>query len=323
MGTRKEPSIKWSEADIQLIVSWLSERNLNGDLSNLNSYQSGNKSDAAMKFLVTTGLAVTKPGVTKEKTRDKIGNMIALYKRWEDKAGKTGWGVNVKEHDQVTDSSSSLMTIREILISKCSYYYEFEEIMGTSPNVAPPCIAESGHPDRVTMDEPLEDTKAQNYELSLRSGQGAKDNLVDIPIDPSRLPSAQQNSVLLGLNSDNPYESQTSLAKAILPIDGDTTKDEDADLDLNISGDEFDCEFPSSQKIFSTQHSHSVFSPQTDTSQLNSPSTQRTPLASCSSNDALPSTQRTSLVSRSSHISSPKPVETISKGKRGPGKKNR
>ena len=84
MGTQKEPSIKWSEADIQLIVSWLSERNSNGDLSNLNSYQSGNKWDAAMKFLVITGLDVTKPDVTEEKTRDKIGNMIALYKRWRD-----------------------------------------------------------------------------------------------------------------------------------------------------------------------------------------------------------------------------------------------
>lgn len=58
MGTQKEPSVKWSEADIQLIVSWLSERNSYGDLSNLYSYQSGNKSDAALKFLVTTGLDV-------------------------------------------------------------------------------------------------------------------------------------------------------------------------------------------------------------------------------------------------------------------------
>ena len=53
MGTQKEPSINWSEADIQLIVSWLLERDSNGDLSNLNLYQSGNKSDEAIKFLVT------------------------------------------------------------------------------------------------------------------------------------------------------------------------------------------------------------------------------------------------------------------------------
>ena len=55
----------------------------------MNSYQSGNKLDAAMKFLVTTRLDVTKPDVIKKKTRDKIGNMIALYKRWRNKAEKT------------------------------------------------------------------------------------------------------------------------------------------------------------------------------------------------------------------------------------------
>ena len=43
-----------------------------------------------MKFLVTTGLDITKPDVTKDKTRDKIGNIIALYKSWKDKAEKTG-----------------------------------------------------------------------------------------------------------------------------------------------------------------------------------------------------------------------------------------
>ena len=248
--------------------------------------------------------------------------MIALYKRWRDKAEKTGWGVNVKEHDQAADSGSSLMTIREILISKCSYYYEFEEIMGTSPNVAPPYIVESGHPDRVTLDEPSEDIDAQKYELFLQSGQDEVSNSEDLPIDQSLLSSAQRNSVLLGINLDNLDESQTSLAKNILPGDGSITEEEDADLDINISGDEFDYEFPSGQKVFSTQHSHPVSASQTNTSQFTSPPSQRTPLVPCSSNAAPPSTQRTSLASRSSHIRLPKPIpETKSKRKRGPGKK--
>ena len=277
-----------------------------------------------MKFLVTTGLDVTKPGVTKEKTRDKIGNMIALYKRWRDKAEKTGWGVNVKEHDQVADSGSSLMTIREILISKCSYYYEFEEIMGTctSPNVAPPCIAELGYPDRVTLDDLLQDIDAQKYELFLQSGQDEISNSGDIPIDPSLLPSTQRNSMLLGINPDKLDESQTSLAKNMLPGDESTTDEEDADLDINISGEEFDCEFLSGQKVFSTQHFHPVSVSQMDTSQFTSPLSERTPLVPRSFNTAPPSTQRTSLASRSSHIHLPKPVlKNKSKRKRGPGKK--
>lgn len=60
---------------------------------------------------------------------------------------------------------------------------------------------------------------------------------------------------------------------------------------------------------------------QTDTSQLNSPPTQRTPLAPCSSNVAPPSTRRNSLVLLSSHISLPRRAETKSKRKRGPGKR--
>lgn len=90
------------------------------------------------------------------------------------------------------------------------------------------------------MGDPSEDIDAQNYEIFLQSGQDEVSNSEDVPIDPSLLPSAQRNSVLLGINSDNLNESQSSLAKNILPGDGSTTEEEDADLDLNISGDEFD-----------------------------------------------------------------------------------
>lgn len=68
MRSQKELNIKWLQADIQLITNWMLERNLNRDLNNLNSYQSGDKSDTAMNFLVTTKLDVIKSGVIKEKT---------------------------------------------------------------------------------------------------------------------------------------------------------------------------------------------------------------------------------------------------------------
>lgn len=103
-----------------------------------------------------------------------------------------------------------------------------------------------------------------------------------------------------------------------------TTEEVDLDLGRNISGDEFDCEFPSGQKVFSSQHcySHSVLPLPVDTSRFTSSPTHRTPLAPRSSNIAPPSTQRTLLVPRSSHINLPKPVpETETKRKRGLGKK--
>ena len=96
----------------------------------------------------------------------------------------------MKKHDQAADSGLSLMTIQEILISKCSYYYEFEEIISTSPNVAPPYIAKSGHPDHVTIDEPLGDIDTQKYELFLQSGQDKISNLEDMLIDPFLLSNA-------------------------------------------------------------------------------------------------------------------------------------
>ena len=64
-------------------------------------------------------------------------------------------------------------------------------MMGTH-QMSPPYIAESGHPDCVTMDEPLEDIGARRCELFLQSGQDAAGGLRDIPIDQSLLPSAQK-----------------------------------------------------------------------------------------------------------------------------------
>lgn len=119
--------------------------------------------------------------------------------------------MNVKDHNQVANSGSGLITIREIFISKCPYYYQFEEIMGTSPNVAPPFLVESGHLDRIT-EEPIEDIDTQTYEKFIQAGQDTVDKSETIPIDPSLLPSsAQGDSIFLGINPDDLDESQASL----------------------------------------------------------------------------------------------------------------
>ena len=66
-----------------------------GELRNLIWYLKGKKAEPARQLLHATGLGQTKLGVTKEKTRDKIGSMIALYKTWRNKAEETGWGLDV------------------------------------------------------------------------------------------------------------------------------------------------------------------------------------------------------------------------------------
>lgn len=81
----------------------------------------------------------------------------------------------------------------------------------------------------------------------------------DLLIDSSLLSNTQRNSVLLEINLDDFNESQTSLEKNILPGNGFTIEEEDAYLDINISGNKFDYEFLSGQKVFSTQHFYPVF----------------------------------------------------------------
>lgn len=85
--------------------------------------------------------------------------------------------------------------------------------MGTSPNVAPPYLVESGHPDRIT-EEPIEDVDTHTYEQFLQAGHDTVDESETIPIDPSLLPSsAQNNNIFFGINPDDLDESQASLAK--------------------------------------------------------------------------------------------------------------
>lgn len=111
--------------DIEAITNWLMVRDTNGELRNLLLYLKENKAEAARQLLVDTRMGQTQLGVTREKTRDKIG-----------KADETGWGLDATCHDQVTRGNS----IREVLIQKCPWYCQFEEIMSGSPTVSPPFL---------------------------------------------------------------------------------------------------------------------------------------------------------------------------------------
>lgn len=80
----KPPSLKWTEEEIQLIVNWLGFRDNDGKAVNWLLYDKGYKADANRQLLEETKL-IEKVGVSKQKTRDKIANMITLYKNGEPK----------------------------------------------------------------------------------------------------------------------------------------------------------------------------------------------------------------------------------------------
>ena len=81
----KSLSLKWTGEDIKVITNWLMVRDTNGELWNLLLYLKRNKAEAARQLLFDTKIGQNKFGVTKEKPRDKIGTMIALYKMWKNK----------------------------------------------------------------------------------------------------------------------------------------------------------------------------------------------------------------------------------------------
>ena len=73
---------------------------------------------AARQLLTDTKLGKSKPVITKEKTWNKIGSMVTIFKIWRYKANKIGQGLDVSKHDQVIDNMQGSL-IQEVLLSKC------------------------------------------------------------------------------------------------------------------------------------------------------------------------------------------------------------
>lgn len=78
----RSATIKWNDADIEQIISWLSERDERGVHCNLDEQNKGNKQHAAEKMPRWTGL-INKAGVDKKKASDQIKGMnLLLTWRW-------------------------------------------------------------------------------------------------------------------------------------------------------------------------------------------------------------------------------------------------
>lgn len=136
-----------TKSETQLIVNWLSLQNQHGNLANFNFFQTENKAGAARHFLDDNEIFKKKPGIIILKAQHKLINMVNLYKKWQKIAEKTGWRVNPINHSYIADESKGPQTICQVLTSKCLFYYDFEDIMGTAPNIVPSYLVESGYPN--------------------------------------------------------------------------------------------------------------------------------------------------------------------------------
>lgn len=86
---KKKFNLKQIGEAIEIITNQLMVRDTNRESYNFLLYFKRNKVEEAKQLLHDIGLKQIKLGVTKEKTRIKIGNMIALYKTWKNKVEKT------------------------------------------------------------------------------------------------------------------------------------------------------------------------------------------------------------------------------------------
>ena len=143
----RAPPIRWCEADIQAIVNWVGIRNEKGVAVNYEAWTTGNHTEEAGRLLQETELD-GKEGVTKIKAADKLADMVKSYKNMREIANRTGWGTDEKEHKQQELHSEAGITVKDHILKKCPWFYEFEDIFHKHPTISPPILIESEKPAR-------------------------------------------------------------------------------------------------------------------------------------------------------------------------------
>jgi hypothetical protein len=128
LRARRISNLRWKDEDIQLIVQWLCVRDENDISINLNVYQKNNKMKTCRRMLTKTELNILKSEISKKKARDKMMTMIKIYRNVRNITKEIEWEVDFTKHDVVVDNSKK-MTIKEMLIKKCFFYYEFDSLM--------------------------------------------------------------------------------------------------------------------------------------------------------------------------------------------------
>ncbi len=111
--------------------------------------------------MIKSELNVQRSDISKKKTRDKIAQLIKNFKNVRRLAKNTDWGVDITKHDVVANNTREA-TIKEMIIKKCSHYYEFEEIMRDMSIINSSFVMKFIRPDREETKE--ENILSENYE---------------------------------------------------------------------------------------------------------------------------------------------------------------
>lgn len=118
------------------ILHWFSRRDEQGHLSNLISYQSGDRNAAAKRLLLDTVKVLdSEPSQTVEEIKQRVDDMVELYLHWRATAESVGWGTDPVGHDSKIDEAEESLTIRDTILSFCYYYYDMDTIMHGDPKI--------------------------------------------------------------------------------------------------------------------------------------------------------------------------------------------
>jgi hypothetical protein len=128
---RRAFNLRWKNKDVDCVIEWLNNRDENDVAINLKLYQIEIKTKADRRLLTETKLRIIRSDISKKKARDKIEQMIRHFEIIKQITETTKWKINVIKHD-VVFSNSQDMLIKDVLVKKCFYYYEFEKLLKDS-----------------------------------------------------------------------------------------------------------------------------------------------------------------------------------------------
>ncbi len=163
---------------------------------NYEAWKTGNQTKEAGRLLEERRLD-GKKGVTKKQAVDKLADMVKSDKNMREIANRTGWGTEEVEHKQQELHSEGESTVKDHILKKCSWFYEFEDIFYKHPTISPSILIESEQPAQrdgtsvndselggfdFDLEEPLE-LRGEEEDMEMGLSRGNQDGGDDLDSD--------------------------------------------------------------------------------------------------------------------------------------------
>ena len=130
--------IKWILKKNMIIAHWLNIKNFKIDATNkINDYFKNVKINVIKKIWYNFKFDAFKLETKLQKFCEKITTMMKNYKNNKIMIDTTNWKIDFIKHDHIFDDQNheNVKIIRQILLKRCFWYYEFENFINDKFNV--------------------------------------------------------------------------------------------------------------------------------------------------------------------------------------------